>query len=231
MKYYLRLLALPALSLLAACEGTVTVDPTGSDSGVVPTRVEVCASGANCGGDVVGSWQVSSSCVNEWVTSISPCGGPQVAEDLGVTGTFAAKSDMTYSMAFTMSGRGRECVPASAVSPPSGPAACADFQESRENNLLAQSSSASVTCETLQDGGCDCAVSYFGWSATGSGTYTTGAHLTLTPGSGSLLTSRSILANEYTYCVEGNHLTLSPTSTGTQLDAVTFGGWINFDAQ
>ena len=146
-------------------------------------------------------------------------------DEFQASGTFVAKSDGTYSMAFTMSGSGRECVPASAVSPPSGPAACADFQEARENTLLAHSSAASVTCGSLQDGGCDCAYSWSGSFATDSGTYTTGAHITL------MSSSYTILATEYTYCSTGNRLLLSPWNTDTGPNDIYVTGTIELEAQ
>src|SRR4051794_34210353 len=66
-----------------------------------------CANTAACGGDVVGTWKVTSSCVtaNPSMMGAGSCPGAKTtSSDLSVMGTVVYRADMTYTSNFTVSG-------------------------------------------------------------------------------------------------------------------------------
>src|SRR5438445_10933653 len=66
-----------------------------------------CANTAACGGDVVGTWNITSSCVSatpSMMSSASCPGAKTTSSNLTATGTIVYRADMTYSSNFMVSG-------------------------------------------------------------------------------------------------------------------------------
>ena len=161
-----------------------------------------------CGGDVVGTWTVTTSCLNmsgdmDMRNFGLGCDTAQVTGSLDVTGTFTANADGTYTDNTTTSGTHQLALPATCLEVSGTRTSCG-----RIAGPLASVGYSSITCQDAASGeGCDCTATLaqtagvgliLGFPAT-SGNYTT---------SGNALT----LADDktYSYCVSGNTLTLAP---------------------
>jgi len=181
-----------------------------------------CSNVSACGGDLVGTWTVTASCLK--VTgNLDPslagaaCASAPVTGDLEVNGTWTANADGTYSDKTRTSGTERFTLAASCLVISSTPVSC-----SGAGGLLTSLGYASVNCANRSDGGCDCTATVDQMGGLGSvvpapsvtGNYTrSGNQFTLTEDSGD---------THYTYCSSQNTLTLtpnpaSPTVVGTIL--------------
>jgi len=182
-----------------------------------------CVDGTACGGDLVGTWTVTSSCLKVTGT-LDPtmvgasCPSPAVTGSLQVTGTFTANADGTISDATVTTGDERFALDQSCLVISSTATTC-----EKVGGLFKLLGYASITCTDVAadaGGGCACAATVQQTGGLGlvanepasSGSYrTNGNALTITGDSSDV---------NYSYCVSGNMLTVtpqsvSPTVTGT----------------
>jgi len=182
----------------------------GPGSGGTQSNTIECANVAACGGDVVGTWNVSSTCLNVTgrlnVSLIGmTCSPPPVSGSLQVTGTWIADSNASYTDNTTTTGYEKFTLDASCLIISSTPTTC-----SGAANVLTALGFASVTCTPMASGGCDCSttinqvggIGLVSPLASASGSYDT---------SGNVLTADATL--KYSFCASGNTLTLTPQST------------------
>lgn len=189
-----------------------------------------CTSVTACGGNVVGTWKVASSCLKvsgSLDLSIIGAGCPSAAVrgSLTATGTFTANANGTYADDTSTSGEEHFDLDPSCLVISSTQTDCAGAA-----NIISSLGYSTVTCAPVSAGGCACSatikqsggpglVSVF---ATPNGNYVTeGTQLTLDA------------QMPYAYCVSGNTMTWTPkparpTESGTivfeKVDATGAGG-------
>ncbi len=167
-----------------------------------------CAAAAACGGNIVGSWKISATCLTFDISSTMsndncPEQTTRVA-DWEMTGNLNFDADLSYSANATQIGTVVTTVPASCLMRQGITLTCAQLEDALQTSL-ADSGFSSGTCSTSSGNGCACTLVTLPQSTNVTGTYTTtGAGvLTQTPTGGSPSGSSS-------YCVKGSTLTLSP---------------------
>lgn len=165
-----------------------------------------CGAASACGGDIVGTWQVSSSCLavdtSSMMDSTSCPGETASASGTKITGTISYNADKTYSSTLTTSGSVVVTLPASCLTQQGVTVTCAQLQQALSGAM--SSTFSSVTCAE-SGGGCACSVGLNPVTATQTGSYSTAAGvLTQTETGGS--------PDDSNYCVQGNTLTISPGS-------------------
>jgi hypothetical protein len=193
--------------------GTVS---TGGSSGTGGGGAS-CSNVLPCGGDIVGKWTVTSSCLTvTGQTDMSllglGCSSALVTGSLDVTGTWTAKSNGTYSDNTTTSGTEQLTLPASCLNVSGTTVACAQISE-----VLQVFGYDLVTCTAATSGGCKCpatvkqtgGIGLVSYDPQTSGDYKTSGNLITTDGN-----------TQYSYCVSGDKMTwtpqsTSPTTTGT----------------
>jgi hypothetical protein len=176
-----------------------------------------CSNVQPCGGDVVGTWTVTSSCLEvtgrlDMSVFGLNCAPAPVTGSLRVTGTWIAKSNGTYSDNTTTSGSETFTLAASCLQISGTTITC-----DRLDPLLASGGYDAVSCTPAAGGGCTCSatVKQTGWAgavsfdASTSGTYYI---------AGNVVTLDD--EAKYSYCVSGSKMTwtpqsTSPTTTGT----------------
>ena len=181
-----------------------------------------CSNATPCGGDVVGTWNVTSSCLtvsgdlSVWYVGLDRCESVPVTGSLEVTGTWTANADGTYSDNTTTTGTETLELLGSCLRVDATCTTC-----SRIGPALASLGYASVTCEEDPNSdpstecglGCTCAaiVDQAGglgvapMDPSASGTYAVaGSTLIVTAGE-----------QEYSHCVSGSTVTLTPQSVDT----------------
>ncbi|MBN1611166.1 MAG: hypothetical protein JW940_31325 [Polyangiaceae bacterium] len=171
-----------------------------------------------CGGDLVGTWTVTSSCLTvSGEVDLSPAGidctrGPITAGALQVTGTFTANADTTFSDETTTTGNVDFTLPDQCLNVSGTRTTCDGLGRSVLTSIGFASDS---KCQDAAGGGCTCQapVSLTGYGKMGivsmmpltSGNYSTaGSVVTFTDGFETI---------SYSYCVSGNTLTLTPQTT------------------
>jgi hypothetical protein len=164
-----------------------------------------CANAAACGGDIVGSWKITSSCISFDASSMVPnmgCPGlTSRASGFQVTGSGTYAADMTYTGTTTLTGNVVVTVPASCLMQQGITLTCAQLQQALQADMDTTEFS-SVTC--AGSGGCSCTMVMVPQTSSGSGTYTTTGAGLLTEMETGGDTSQS------DYCVKGTTLTVSP---------------------
>ena len=157
-----------------------------------------CENTAPCGGDIVGTWQVTTGCGS---ASPSPLNGDCPAATALVStylyrNTISYRADMTYSLAGIASADVYVRVPTECLA--SGET-CADV----EQQLSTEPDFVSIGCMS-HDWGCDCQRHQVAEETTEAGTFTVTA-------SGLLTEVRAGAPPRLMdYCVRGNTLALSP---------------------
>lgn len=166
-----------------------------------------CGTFTPCGGNVVGRWNVTDSCVSASAPPmVSGCQTQDVdASGLKMSGGSTFNADMTYSSEITVSGSVSATVPASCLMQAGITLTCeqvnALFLLSLIDNPDAPFSALSCT---KAGSGCRCALTLKPTTGPVQGTYTTaGTLLTLTGADGS--------SDSSDYCVSGNKLQLKPS--------------------
>jgi hypothetical protein len=156
-----------------------------------------------CGGDVVGTWTIVSSCVQ--ATIMMSC-GQVISSSAGLTttGTITYNTDLTYMT--TTASTGTATV--------SEPDACLTFQgttltcDQLGASAQAMTPGAVSTACTDSGGVCKCTITVSQASSTESGTYSlSGNTITRTPTGKTAATSN--------YCVRGTELDESPAQANT----------------
>jgi non-reducing end alpha-L-arabinofuranosidase len=187
---------------------------TGSGGGTAS-----CSNVSACGGNVVGTWTVTSSCLNVSgnldASSLGlGCKSIPVAGSLQVTGTWTANSDGTYADNTTTTGNEQLSVPAACLQISGTSTTCDGII-----GPLQATGYASLSCTNAAGGGCTCAgtVQQSDWagivsySASSNGSYATASNV-LTLDSG--ITVDTAL---YSYCVSSGKMTWTPQSTSPTL--------------
>src|SRR5579863_861889 len=182
-----------------------------------------CPNVTACGGDLVGTWTVTSSCLN--VTGSldlslvgAGCPSAPVTGSLQVTGTWTVNADGTYSDDTLTSGAEQFTLGSSCLVISSTPVTC-DGAASIIKNL----GYASLTCTTAAGGGCSCSATVqqsgglglLSVAPTTTGNYTpSGNQVTLTGDAGD---------TQYAYCASANTLKMTPQSTSpTMTGTISF---------
>jgi hypothetical protein len=188
-----------------------------------------CDSFTACGGDLVGTWRVVSSCGS---VSSSPCPpSERISFKSSVTATYAFASDGTFT--FAASGDLTEALHyplacLGGITDAGIPQACADIERTfltttQTGDAGTQTVVKSASCSTAANNTCACTAVLTSSNAQTTGSYTTsGNQLTL---AGSALDGgvRDAGADSvWEYCVSGNTLTLhSFSSSGDGVTTLT----------
>ena len=172
-----------------------------------------CPNVTACGGDVVGLWTVTSSCLKV-SGNLDPslagagCASAPVTGDLQVSGTWTAVGNGTFTDNTITTGTEQFTLGPSCLIVSSTPVSCAGVA-----GFIQLLGFASLTCTPVAAGGCNCSgtvqqpggLGLLSPAPSTDGNYTTGANtLTLTGDSGD---------TTYSYCASGSKLTLTPQST------------------
>lgn len=168
-----------------------------------------CANAAACGGDIVGAWQISSTCLTFDSSTMSndDCPGQTTrVADWDMTGNFNFNADLTYSANATQTGTVVTTLPASCLMRQGITLSCAQLEDALQANL-ADSGFSSGTCSVSAGNGCACTIVTLPQSSNASGTYTTSGSGVLTQ------TETGGSPDSSNYCVKGSTLTLSPTAS------------------
>lgn len=215
----------PALISWACSSGANTLSGTGGtpgSGGVVSSGGSPGTGGAGtscpnvtaCGGDLVGTWTVTSSCLKvSGNLDLSQAAGPgcpptPVTGDLQVTGSWTANSDGTTVDNTTTSGTEQFKLAPACLVISSTPVSCTSAA-----GLLTGLGYSSLSCPSTADGGCDCTatvhqaggIGLVSPGASTSGNYTlSGNQVTVSGDSGD---------TQYSYCASANTITLTPQST------------------
>jgi hypothetical protein len=94
---------------ITACLAMMVLSGCGGSGGM-------CGNTAACGGDIVGTWTIASSCVSGSSAISATCPGETVdGANLKVTGTVTYNADMTYTANSILSGSETLMLPLSCV--------------------------------------------------------------------------------------------------------------------
>ncbi len=171
-----------------------------------------CTSTAVCGGSIVGTWNVTSSCLSlsgALDGSFLELGCPTVpitSGSLQVTGTWTANTDGSYVDNTVTTGSVKFNLAPACLVISNVPTTC-----EKVANLFTASGWASASCSDTS-GQCSCTatanqtggIGFVSYQAAASGAYTI---------AGNVLTTDSALKDSY--CVAGNTLTITPTNDPT----------------
>jgi hypothetical protein len=182
-----------------------TVATGGSSTGGSGT----CSDMAPCGGDAVGTWNVTSSCLSvsgqyDMAVLGLGCTSAQITGSLQVTGDWTAKSNGRYTDNTTTSGTQQLTLPASCLLVAGTTTTC-----ERIGSVVQSAGYDSVSCKALASGGCACTaiVKQVGWP---------GLVTVEPPTSGKYATSGTTITLDgeasYSYCVSGDKMTWTPQS-------------------
>jgi hypothetical protein len=198
-----------AFSLAAGCgranEGAMMAlvgDGGEADSGGDDAST-ACQSASACGGDPVGTWSITTSCLAVDISGFTDgCEGATArAMDYAVTGTIIYNADLTYVVTGTLTGRVVATWPAPCLTPANGTQVTC---EQLRAGLLAPGTYQSVTCVAASSG-CTCSVVMNPLETRSAGRY-------VTDGAGMLTETDSAGSErQRSYCVQGAAtMTLSP---------------------
>ena len=189
----------------AGTSGSATSGGAGSGGGASCTNV------APCGGNAIGTWTVTSSCLKVSgeldLSSLGSCKSAPITGSLQVTGTWTANANGTSSDNTVTTGTEQITLGPACLVISSTPVSCEGAA-----NLLKNLGYASLTCTTAGDG-CAC-----------SGTIQQAGGLALLSPAPSKNSNYSTSASDltitgdigdttYSYCTAGTQLTLTPHST------------------
>jgi hypothetical protein len=189
---------------------------TGGRSGTGGQQAS-CTDVSPCGGDLVGTWNVTSSCLDlsgnmDGYLLYLGCPNVPVTGWLKVTGTWTANADGTYSDDTTTTGSMTFPLSPSCLTVSSAPVEC-----SKMGSVFTAAGWATAECETDASGQCNC-------SATADHAGGIGLVSPLPSKSGKYTTSDGGLEMEgtdetldYSYCVSEDTLTLTPKPTSLAL--------------
>jgi hypothetical protein len=178
----------------------------GDDSG------GTCGEASKCGGDIVGSWKITSTCLTLDAAPMMPsmgCDGATfAADDIAATGGVTYRPDQTYTATVTMTGNMAISLPASCLAQGGITLTCAQVEESLKGQSSPAVGFASSSCKAANGGGCACTVPLTATTTNTEGTYSTsGGVVTQTPNGNA--------PEDSNYCVQGSTLTLSPADDST----------------
>jgi hypothetical protein len=178
-----------------ACVLVAVLAGCGSSSG------GTCANSAACGGDLVGTWTIASSCVSVSLSTFdSQCPSAAASSsNLQASGTFTYNADMTYSKSAALSGSAVVTLPASCLTIQDVTVTCAQI-----NQVFLATPIPGMTLNCTGSSSCTCTETFTNTTSALSGTFTTttGGLVTETASDGAVNTSD--------FCVKGTTLTQSP---------------------
>lgn len=176
--------ALSACILSAGCSGSTS-------SGGGPN----CSSFNACGGNIAGTWRVTSECVgSQYNPFAANCPSATFSESASVSGTLAFNTDGTYTITDMGSATGALSIPSSCLSVGGATLTCDQLQADFNGD---GGTGTTATCSTTSSG-CSCQLHANQASMTENGTYTTsGSNLTLTSNG---------VSSTAPYCVQGSGL-------------------------
>ena len=179
-----------------------------------------CTNVTPCGGGVVATWNVTSSCLtlsgSMDVFSVGMgCPTVPVSGSLHVNGLWTANADGTYTDNTTTTGSITFPLDSSCMTISSVPVTC-----SKAQGIFSALGWASATCTDKAGGGCNCTaianqsggIGSISGNASPTGGYAISGN-TLTSDNTAPLDPNSTTVLKYSYCVSGNTLTLSPQSS------------------
>ena len=196
--------------------------------GLLSMAVSGCGGGgdscgaAACGGDVTGTWKVTSACLT---TSGSPLGMdcPQATASvsrLNVSGTVAYMANMTYTSNVSIGGQVEITIPSSCLTFNGITATCAQLQAA----IAADPSSGVQSC-TSAGSGCTCVSTVDPSNKSETGTWSTAANVLTETATGGQ-------PGQSDYCVKGSTLTIAPhADMATTMTDLTVGGSITLTMQ
>jgi hypothetical protein len=155
-----------------------------------------CPSVSPCGGNIVGTWKVTQSCVtatDDLSTTGTGCAGASAVLDFTYSGTLTYKADLTFASTIAVSEVVNEHFPSG----------CMPFGVTCQQLGQSAMDAGTGSCSTDATGGCTCNATTTLATTTPSGTYSV---------SGSRLTSTSATGKASTgsYCVQGSVLYVIP---------------------
>jgi hypothetical protein len=203
-------------SKLGASSGTGGATGTGGASGGISGAGGAGASCSNvtaCGGNLVGTWAVTSSCLTVSGT-LDPsvvgagCTSAPITGSLQVSGTWTAAGDGTYTDDTVTTGTEQFMLAPSCLIVSSTPVSCDGAA-----SFLQALGFDSLTCTPAAGGGCNCSgiVQQTGGLGLLSPAPSTSGNYT---GAGNAVALTGDVGDAtYDYCISGNKLTLTPRST------------------
>lgn len=187
----------------------------GSGQGGASGAGGACSQATPCGGDVVGEWTVTSSCLRvggllDLSQASTGCDSAPITGSRKVTGTWTVTSDGKYVDNTVTSGDDQFTLASSCLVISSTPVSCSGAA----NLLTAVLGYAKLECTSNAGGGCDCVghiQQHGGLGMLAMEPSTTGKYRT--SGNGFTASgSSSSDDTQYDYCVKGDSLTLAPRS-------------------
>lgn len=168
-----------------------------------------------CGGDLVGAWTVTSSCLHvsgsaELGATGLECADAPVTGYLEVSGTWTAHADGTYSDQTITTGEMKLDVPEACLSVSGTPIDCSQMAMALQ--YLGYSS---VSCTPASNGGCTCdaIVDQAGGMGVISPLPSTDGEYTVENEFDLYTDSSDGAHGDYTYCVSSNQMTVRPVTT------------------
>jgi hypothetical protein len=167
-----------------------------------------CSNTAACGGAVVGTWTITSSCVSESASMLDGQCPTATASgsNLTITGNITYNADGTYSSTTTASGSVNVNLPASCLTTNGVTLTCEQLNQAFQSNPTP-----GVTLNCTGTSSCACTETLASQTSSEAGTYTTTAAglLTDTPTGGTV--------SQTDYCVKGTTMTQSPHAGSTMM--------------
>jgi hypothetical protein len=182
--------------------GTGGATGTGGSTGAAGD----CSNGTACGGEVAGTWFVTSSCLKvsgqmNMSTLGIGCKSAGIVGALNVTGSWSAKSDGTYSDNTVTTGDEQLTLPASCREISGTTTTCKNIAAGIAGFFD------TISCADAAGGGCTCAatIKQAGWPGWVS---------VAASASGSFKTASTVISlddeAQYSYCVAGSKMTWQP---------------------
>ena len=187
---------------LAACDGSGGVNGGAK-----------CTNTAACGGDLTGTWKITSTCLSIDPSSLgmTDCPGETLnVTDLKETGTVTFNADKTYSSMTSVSGSFVIGLPKACLTQQGVTVTCSQLNQVIQQN--AQPGDPTFACTDAGGGGCNCTVTLPSTPSQETGSYstTTAGVLTQSP-------TANGTADQSDYCVKGQTLTVSPHADATAM--------------
>ena len=167
-----------------------------------------CSNTAACGGAIVGTWTITSSCVSESGSMFdSQCPSATVSSSgLTITGSGTYNADGTYSSTSTINGTIYVTLPPSCLTSSGVTITCDQL-----NQVFQSNPTPGLTLNCTGSSSCSCTETVANQTSSETGTYTTTAAglLTETPTGGT--------ASQTDYCVKGTTMTQSPHAASAMM--------------
>jgi hypothetical protein len=162
-----------------------------------------CSMVSNCGGDIVGDWTITSSCIKASGTMAdSNCPTATLSASATVSGTSSFRTDLSYDLSWSFTGSETVSFPASCLTQSGVTVTCDQLNQA----VAAGGAPAGLDglhCTNGNGGGCNCNVNLPGQTMIETGTYVTSAGTVTTTPAGSTGDPRG-------YCVQGSRLDMTP---------------------